>query len=243
MKIAGIMTHPRRSGNFKDENLEEAVALVSTAADAGADIAVTYEQFLDGYGRDGNKMIGPDDPDAGRCEVIEESDYVSALGKLAEESGIAIVAGMATREDDQTYNSALVWDRDGSWVGRYRKTHNANRRAHWFDALNEEEQIKACSGFAIDVGRIGIKICNDRHFSETTKYLIEDGSEIILCPSFGTYDPSRLVDDSRDFGVWAVFVHPEGCQFINRGTVVREQKAEEGRVAICQVGLSSRRTD
>jgi predicted amidohydrolase len=222
------MSRPVRTGNYKEENFDEAANLIRAAAADGAKIAVTFEQFLDGYGRDANKMDGLSDPDVDRCEVYGKSDYVTRLAELASELGIVIVAGLALAEPDDTYNSAIVFGKDGTQLGRYRKTHNAGTYATWFAPLTAQEKHTSCPSFDLGAGKIGIKICNDRHFRETTTYLIENGCELLLCPSFGEYDPAGLVDDSKEFGIWTVFVHPEGCQFIEDGAMVSEQRHTEG---------------
>lgn len=229
MILAGIMNVPVRAGSYRDSNYEEAVRLIRAAAGQGARLACTYEQFLDGYGFDGNKIPSIDDPNVERCEVIGDSVYVKGLAELAGELEITIVAGVATQEGSGTYNSALVFGSDGHLLGHYRKTHNAGHYATWFAPLSQDRKKASCPSFDVGTGKVGIKICNDRHFSETTAYLIENGCELLLCPSFGKYDPSRLLDDSADYGIWTVFVHPEGCQFIHNGKVVREQKPIEDR--------------
>ncbi len=70
---------------------------------------------------------------------------------------------------------------------------------------------------------------HDRRFSETTGYMVDNGCELLLCPSFGKYEPSRLIEDTRAHGLWAVFVHPEGCQFIHDGEIIFEQQTRDGR--------------
>lgn len=165
MILAGIMNVPVRAGSYRDSNYEEAVRLIRAAAGQGARLACTYEQFLDGYGFDGNKIPSKDDPNVERCEVIGDSVYVKGLAELAGELEITIVAGVATQEGSGTYNSALVFGSDGHLLGQYRKTHNAGHYATWFAPLSQDRKK----------------------------------------------------------------VHPEGCQFIHNGKVVREQKAIEDR--------------
>ena len=150
-------------------------------------------------------------------------------GDLTKELRLVIVAGVGLREESGTYNSALIFDQSGKLVGRYRKTHNAGRYARWFAPLDKEQREANCPSFDIGPGRISVKICNDRHFRETTVYMVENGCELILSPSYGRYDPSRLKEDTKEFGVWAVFVHPRGCQLIDGGDIVFEKRAAEGK--------------
>ena len=223
------MGTPVREGNYKKQNSREAEVLIREAAKAGAQLACTFEQFLDGYGFDANKIPSLDDARVERCETVGESKYVKRLGDLARELKIVIVAGIAVREETGTYNSALVFDSDGSSLGKYRKTHNAGQYARWFAPLTGKQKKASCPSFNLGMGSIGVKICNDRHFGETTRYMIENGCELLLCPSFGRYDPSRLRDDTEEFGIWAAFVHPQGCQFIKDGDVLFEQQALKGK--------------
>ena len=244
IKVAGIMNPPVRKGDYKEKNFEQAASLIRQAADAGAELVCTYEQFLDGYGFDANKITDLKDKRVDRYEVIGESRYLTRLGALARELKIAIVAGVGINANDATYNSALIFDSSGEIVGQYRKTHNQNRYARWFAPLNAEEKKEACPSYDVGPGRISIKICNDRHFRETTEYMMQNGGELILAPSFGNYDPSQLLRDTKDFGVWAVFVHPKGCQFMYDGKVVHEQRSVEGEasVALYEVAFQSSRS-
>ena len=227
--VAGIMGEPVREGNYKERNFRETEALIREAAKAGARLVCTFEQFLDGYGFDANKIPSMDDKRMDRYEVIGKSKYVKRLGNLAKELRLVIVAGIGIKEESGTYNSTLIFDQSGKLAGKYRKTHNAGRYAKWFAPLSKEQKKANCPSFDIGRGKISVKICNDRHFRQTTVYMVENGCEMILSPSYGGYDPSRLKEDTKEFGVWAVFVHPRGCQFIDGGEIVFEKRAVKGK--------------
>ncbi len=92
--VAGIMGEPVRDGNFKERNFRDTEALIREAAKAGARLICTFEQFLDGYGFDANKIPNMDDKRVDRYEVIGKSKYVKRLGNLAKELSLVIVAGM-----------------------------------------------------------------------------------------------------------------------------------------------------
>ena len=227
--VAGIMGEPVRDGNFKERNFRDTEALIREAAKAGARLICTFEQFLDGYGFDANKIPNMDDKRVDRYEVIGKSKYVKRLGNLAKELSLVIVAGIGIKEESGTYNSALIFDQSGKLTGKYRKTYNHGKYVKWFAALSKEQKKANCPSFDLGTGRISVKICNDRHFRETTVYMVENGCELILSPCFGGYKPSGLKRDSKEFGIWTVFVHPRGCQFMNNGEVAFEKKAVIGK--------------
>ncbi|MBN1393849.1 MAG: carbon-nitrogen hydrolase family protein [Pirellulales bacterium] len=95
-------------------------------------------------------------------------------------------------------NSALLFDRRGKIVGKYRKVHAAvdhyegdppwskppgGKDADWF--LEHDPEWKMIKGedfpvFDLDFGRIGLLICYDGWFPETFRILSLKGAEIIV---------------------------------------------------------------
>jgi predicted amidohydrolase len=103
-----------------------------------------------------------------------------ALGEAARKSRLYVVAGIYEREGPLIYNTALLIDREGRVVGKYRKTH-----------LPETEVLagltpgSAYPVFKTDFGTVGIEICYDNFFPEVARSLALNGAEIILLPIWG----------------------------------------------------------
>jgi len=80
------------------------------------------------------------------------------------------------------YNTAAVIDADGTYLGRYRKTHIPQVKGFW-----EKFYFRpGNSGWPVwdtAVGRIGTYICYDRHFPEGWRALGLAGAEIVFNPS------------------------------------------------------------
>ncbi|TLY35508.1 MAG: acyltransferase [Nitrospirae bacterium] len=99
------------------------------------------------------------------------------LGKLAARRRMHLVAGLAEREGDRLYNSAVLVGPSGV-IGRYRKTHLFFEETIWF-APGE-------TGFSVfDIGhaRVGIMICFDWFYPESARTLALKGADIIAHPS------------------------------------------------------------
>ena len=94
--------------------------------------------------------------------------------------------------DGRYYNTTLVIDRQGNFIGQYRKT-------HLFDAMDAEESKTIVAGdalgiFDLDIGRIGIMVCYELRFPEIARTLVLRGAELIFVPSafpFGASLPPR----------------------------------------------------
>ena len=102
---------------------------------------------------------------------------------LAAELGMVMILPMYEQEQPGVlYNTAAVVDADGTYLGKYRKTHIPQVKGFWekfyFRPGNLGYPI-----FDTAVGRIGVYICYDRHFPEGWRALGLAGARIVFNPS------------------------------------------------------------
>ncbi len=80
------------------------------------------------------------------------------------------------------YNTAAVVDADGTYLGKYRKTHLPQVKGFWEKFYFRPGNL----GFPVfdtAVGRVGVYICYDRHFPEGWRALGLNGAEVVFNPS------------------------------------------------------------
>ena len=147
--------------------------------------------------------------------------------------------------DGHRYNTAILVERDGSIVGKYRKVHLPGHSEHepWraFQHL-ERYYFEPGDGFAVHGafgGVVGMAICNDRRWPETYRVLGLQGCELALIgyntPIHYAPDPdqdrlqgfhNRLVLQSGAYqnGMWVVGVaksgEEEGCALLGESAIV-----------------------
>lgn len=107
------------------------------------------------------------------------ADVVPFYAELARETSLWLVPGSVyEREEDEVYNTALVFNPAGDLVGSYRKM---------FPFCPYEKGVRAGEEFLVfdvpGVARFGLSICYDQWFPETTRNLAWLGAEVILCPT------------------------------------------------------------
>ena len=117
------------------------------------------------------------------AEPIPDGPTVQRMMRLAKETGMVLVVPIYEKEDDGfLYNTAAVIERDGTYLGKYRKTHIPHVGGFWekfyFRPGNMGYPI-----FDTSVGRIGVYICYDRHFPEGWRALGLAGAKIVFNPS------------------------------------------------------------
>ena len=117
------------------------------------------------------------------AEPIPDGPTTKLMQDLAKETGMVLVVPMFEMEQEGFYyNTAAVIDADGTYLGKYRKTHIPHVQGFWekfyFRPGNMGYPI-----FDTAVGRIGVYICYDRHFPEGWRALGLAGAKIVFNPS------------------------------------------------------------
>jgi beta-ureidopropionase len=80
------------------------------------------------------------------------------------------------------YNAAAVIDADGSYLGKYRKTHIPHVAGFW-EKFFFKPGASDYAVFLTRYCRLGVYICYDRHFPEGWRALALNGAEYIVNPS------------------------------------------------------------
>ncbi|EQD72686.1 Nitrilase/cyanide hydratase and apolipoprotein N- acyltransferase, partial [mine drainage metagenome] len=80
------------------------------------------------------------------------------------------------------YNTAAVIDADGSYLGKYRKTHIPQVAGFW-EKFFFKPGASQWPVFQTRYCKLGVYICYDRHFPEGWRALALNGAEYIVNPS------------------------------------------------------------
>lgn len=148
------------------------------AAEAGAQVMSFQEVFYSPYFCQVQENEHFDD-----AEAIPDGPTTQAMIALAKETGMVLVLPMFEKEQDGFYyNTAAVVDADGTYLGKYRKTHIPHVKGFWEKFYFRPGNI-GYPIFDTKVGRIGVYICYDRHFPEGWRALGLKGAKIVFNPS------------------------------------------------------------
>lgn len=108
---------------------------------------------------------------------------VEALIPYARESAMVLIIPVYEREQAGVYyNTAAVVDADGSYLGKYRKTHIPHTSGFWEKYFFKPGNL-GYPVFETRYGRIGVYLCYDRHFPEGARLLGLNGAEVVFNPS------------------------------------------------------------
>ncbi len=155
------------------------LALIDEAASLGASLLVLPEISLHGYPRDCQTVSGDKLLETWHvAEAVPTGDSVLAIAEHARKRRIHVIYGLNERgaEAGVVYNTAVLTGPDGH-IGSYRKVH-----------VSPIEQFMWRKGadwpvFETAIGRIGLLICNDQSWPESTRELALRGAELLVMPT------------------------------------------------------------
>jgi beta-ureidopropionase len=108
------------------------------------------------------------------------TERIAALGK---KYGMVMVIPVYEREQAGVYyNTAAVYDADGTYLGKYRKNHIPQTSGFWEKYYFKPGNL-GYPVFKTRYATIGVYICYDRHFPEGARLLGLNGAEIVFNPS------------------------------------------------------------
>jgi predicted amidohydrolase len=173
------------------------------AAAGGAQLLVTSECYLDGYL--GHKKMHPEMTLEKLVAAAEPVDgpYLRKVAALAKELSVHVLFGFSENRGTTVYNTAALFMPDGRLAGTYSKAHLGN--VEWYEPGNEFPV------FETTLGKIGVLICFDRQFPETSRLLALKGAQILAIPGHSP-QVNRINEDvmlrvrafeNNAFVVWA----------------------------------------
>ena len=154
-----------------ERNIRHSIDLITTAADEGATLIVLPELASSGY------VFETREEAFAVAEPVPQGAACTAWAAIEAERGLWIVAGLAEREGDRLYNSAVLIGPEGH-AGTFRKVHLWNAENLFFEPGDLGFPV-----FRTPIGRIGIFICYDGWFPESYRLCALQGADIICIPT------------------------------------------------------------
>ena len=182
-----------------DANLSVIEARVAEAAKRGARLVLLQELHNGAY--------------FCQHESVQEFDQAEPipgpsterLGRLAKQHGVVLVSSLFERRAAGLYhNTAVVYEKDGSIAGKYRKMHIPDDPGFYEKFYFTPGDI----GFTpIDtsVGRLGVLVCWDQWYPEAARLMALAGADLLLYPTAIGWDPDdEQAEKNRQRDAWVL---------------------------------------
>lgn len=173
------------------KNIEHISQAIRKAASMGAELMVLQELH--------NSLYFCQTEDATLFDLAEPIPGPSTeiYGRLAKELSMVIVTSLFERRAAGLYhNTAVVFEKDGSIAGKYRKMHIPDDPAYYEKFYFTPGDI----GFRpIDtsVGRLGVQVCWDQWYPEGARLMALQGAELLIYPTAIGYESSDTPEEQE----------------------------------------------
>ncbi len=238
-----------------EENVERQIALIERAADQGAQITCLQELSTGPY------FCQVQDTQFYKfAETVPDGPTTRRMQEVAKKHGTVLIVPLYEMEQAGVYyNTAAVIDADGSYLGKYRKTHIPQVKGFWEKFYFRPGNL-GYPVFQTRYAKIGVYICYDRHFPEGARCLGLNGAEIVYIPSATSRGLSmhlwkiEQVSHAIANGYWVGTINRVGVEplgendfygtsyFCNaRGEIVAEASDRDEEVLVADLDLEKNR--
>ena len=173
------------------KNIEHISQAIRKAASMGAELMVLQELH--------NSLYFCQTEDTALFDLAEPIPGPSTeiYGQLAKEMSMVIVTSLFEKRAAGLYhNTAVVFEKDGSIAGKYRKMHIPDDPAYYEKFYFTPGDI----GFhPIDtsVGRLGVQVCWDQWYPEGARLMALQGAELLIYPTAIGYESSDTPEEQE----------------------------------------------
>ncbi len=116
---------------------------------------------------------------------------------LAKECGIVLVTSLFEKRAPGLYhNTAVVFDKDGSIAGKYRKMHIPDDPAYYEKFYFTPGDL-GFQPIETSIGRLGVMVCWDQWYPEAARLMALAGADILIYPTAIGYESSDEPEEQQ----------------------------------------------
>lgn len=126
-------------------------------------------------------------------------------GNIARESGVVLVTSLFERRAPGLYhNTAVVFDKDGSIAGKYRKMHIPDDPAYYEKFYFTPGDL-GFEPIQTSIGRLGVLVCWDQWYPEAARLMALRGADLLIYPTAIGWESSDTPEEKeRQRNAWII---------------------------------------
>ena len=226
VRIASVFFTPRRN---LQHNLETMLQLADQAGEKQADVLLFTEMAYD-------RGVMPLEV---KCVPIPSQNPDDVLGQLAAKAkqyNFNIIVNLTENENGFFFNTTVLLNRNGQYVGKYRKSHLPTVEKEAGYSPGNELPV-----FEMDFATIGILTCFDLAFIDAGRTLKSKGAELIFVPTIGNFMLYSQIQ-AKENGLYVIVSGgdvPHPSRIINpNGDIIANVDGTADGVAFAEIDIS-----
>ena len=181
----------------REENMQKLAQNIKNVAAQGAELVVLQELHNSLYfcQTENTELFDLAEPIPGPSTEF--------YGAVARECGVVLVTSLFERRAAGLYhNTAVVFEKDGTIAGKYRKMHIPDDPAY-YEKFYFTPGDMGFQPIQTSVGKLGVQVCWDQWYPEGARLMALAGAEILIYPTAIGYESSDTEEEqSRQREAW-----------------------------------------
>lgn len=193
--IACAVQQPCNRG--RENNLAYSLSQIEQAAKQNAQLVVLPELHLDHY------FCQTEDTDCFDLAQAIPGPTCDVLSQAAQANRVVIVSTIFEKRAPGLYhNTAVVFDKDGSIAGTFRKMHIPDDPG-FYEKFYFTPGDLGFKPIATSIGKLGVLICWDQWYPEAARLMALAGADILIYPTAIGWNPEdEHAEQQRQLDAW-----------------------------------------
>ncbi len=180
------------------QNIATSIAGIRACAAKGAALVVLQELHTSLY------FCQTENPEVfDLAEPLPRGESARAFAQIAQELGVVLVTSLFERRAAGLYhNTAVVFEKDGSVAGMYRKMHIPDDPAYYEKFYFTPGDL-GFEPIATSVGKLGVLVCWDQWYPEAARLMALRGADLLIYPTAIGWDTEAPKEEQkRQYDAW-----------------------------------------
>ncbi|MEM8893217.1 MAG: carbon-nitrogen hydrolase [Bacteroidota bacterium] len=186
-------------GSSKEENIAMSKTGIAECARQGAELVVLQELHTGIY------FCQAEDTSMFDLAETIPGPTSEEFAQAAKEYGIVLVTSLFEKRAPGIYhNTAVVFDKDGSTAGRYRKMHIPDDPAYYEKFYFTPGDL-GFEPIQTSIGKLGVLVCWDQWYPEAARLMALAGAEVLIYPTAIGWEAGDTQDEKdRQLDAWMI---------------------------------------
>ena len=197
MSILKVGIVQQSCGRDRMENIQKSLDGIKVCAEQGAQLVVLQELHTGIY------FCQVEDTEMFDLALPVPGPDTEIFSKAAKDNGVVLVTSLFEKRAAGLYhNTSVIFEKDGSMAGKYRKMHIPDDPAY-YEKFFFTPGDTGFHPIQTSAGKLGVLVCWDQWYPEAARLMALAGSELLIYPTaIGWESTDEQSEKVRQHGAW-----------------------------------------
>ena len=193
----GIVQHS--CSRDRQQNIQKSLDGIKSCAEQGAQLVILQELHTGIY------FCQVEDTEMFNLALPIPGDDTQIFSRAAKDNNVVLVTSLFEKRAAGLYhNTSVVFEKDGTIAGKYRKMHIPDDPAYYEKFYFTPGDL-GFEPISTSVGKLGVLVCWDQWYPEAARLMALAGAELLIYPTaIGWESTDAQEEKDRQHGAWEI---------------------------------------